>query len=175
MKKENRFIIILIVVLAIILCAGLFINNDDKKETSTKLTNDADTILSNAQSESSKVKSEDKKEFQEINTNEYMELYKGQNKTIVLIARPTCHYCQIAEPILGKIAKDYDLDIKYLNTDNFSEEEQSTVVNSNEYFKNSWGTPLLLIVNNEEIVDVVDGLTDTAHYIDFLKKNGFIK
>ena len=175
MKKENKFIIILIVILAIILCAGLFINNDDKEETSTKLTNDADIILSNAQSESSKVKSEDKKEFQEINTNEYMELYRGQNKTIVLIARPTCHYCQIAEPILGKIAKDYDLDIKYLNTDNLTRDDYETLIGSNEFLNNGLGTPILLIVNEEKIINAVDGLTDTAHYIDFFKKNGFIE
>ena len=34
---------------------------------------------------------------------------------------------------------------------------------------------MLLVVNNGNINDIVDGLTDTTHYIEFLKKNEIIK
>ena len=36
-------------------------------------------------------------------------------------------------------------------------------------------SPVLLVVGQGKIVDKVDGLTDTAHYIKFFQDNGFIK
>lgn len=175
MKKEKSVIIVLIIVLVIILGIGLFTGEKTESKKTTSLSNDAEVILSNAQKESKNVSVDEKKEFIMINAEKYIEYYKADNKTIILLARPTCHYCQIAEPILANIAYEYDLDINYLNTDEFSAEDENLVKNSDEYFSNSFGTPILLIVSNEEIVDVVDGLTDTAHYLDFFKKNGLIK
>lgn len=175
MKKEKSIIIILIIVLVIILGVGLFTGEKKESKKSTSLSNDVEVILSNAQKESKNISDKEKKEFIMINTEKYLDYYKADNKTIILLARPTCHYCQIAEPILANIAHEYDLDINYLNTDEFTQEDKETVINSDAYFSNGLGTPILLIVSNEEIVDVVDGLTDTAHYLDFFKKNGLIK
>lgn len=175
MKKEKSVIIILIIVLVIILGVGLFTGEKKESKKSTSLSNDVEVILSNAQKESKNISDKEKKEFIMINAEKYLDYYKADNKTIILLAKPTCHYCQIAEPILANIAYEYDLDINYLNTDEFTQEDKETVINSDAYFSNGLGTPILLIVSNEEIVDVVDGLTDTAHYLDFFKKNGLIK
>jgi hypothetical protein len=34
---------------------------------------------------------------------------------------------------------------------------------------------MLLLVQNNKIVDSIDGLTDTAHYLEFMKKYKFVK
>ena len=62
----------------------------------------------------------------------------------------------------------------YLNTDNFSGEDQNNFIASNEEFSTGYGTPMLLVVGNGTIKNQVDGLTDRTHYIAFLQLNEFI-
>lgn len=173
MKNNNKILTIsLLVVIAILLIISMFVG---EKNTELKLSNDPKEIMENAINESSKVTSAEKKDFTEIDISKYLEYYSGKDKKIVLLARKTCKYCQVAEPIIQKIAKDYKLDINYLNPDNFQDGDAEKLRTSDEYFKEGYGTPLLLIVENNKIVDKVDGLTDTAHYIEFFKKHKYIK
>lgn len=169
MKKKIYGIIgiVLIVILIIIGCSI----NPDKKESGS---DDIKVIIANAQSESASVKEEEKKDFIDINIDEYLEKYNGNEKSLVLIGRPTCQYCQIAEPILHNISYVYNIDINYLNTDNFQDGDSQKLVESDSFFSSGFGTPLLLVLSNGNINDKVDGLTDTAHYIKFLENNGFI-
>ncbi len=95
--------------------------------------------------------------------------------SLVWVARPTCGYCQLATPVVQKIIKDYSIYISSLNTDNFSEEDTNLFVNSDERFKEGFGTPMLLLVGDGKILDMIDGATDTAHYLDFLKTYKFIE
>lgn len=159
--------IILVVILLLVSCSI----KSDKEE---KSSDDIQTIINNAQKESENVKEEEQKEFTEINIDEYLNKYNGEEKSIVLIGRPTCHYCQIAEPILHNIAYKYDLNIFYLNTDNFQDGDSEKLVNSDSFFSSGFGTPLLLVLSNGSINSKVDGLTDTNHYVEFFKSNGFI-
>jgi thiol-disulfide isomerase/thioredoxin len=168
-NKKKTGTIILIVVLAIVCIIAMNITGGSEKTTSNT------TSSSTAEEESAAVKDSEKKDFVTIKIDKYLEYYKGSTNTIILIARPTCHYCQIAEPILHNVAYKYDLTINYLNTDDFSSDDETTLVNSDSYFKNGFGTPLLLIVSNSKIVDKVEGLTTSEAYTSFFKTNGFIK
>ena len=158
--------IVLLVILLIVSCS---INTNDKASI-----NDTGAVLENATIEAAKVKENEKKEFTEVSVDEYLNIYNGELRTLVLIARPTCHYCQIAEPILHNIAYKYDININYLNTDNFQGEDSQKFIGSNELFSNGFGTPMLLIISNGKINDMIDGVTDTKHYVEFLKENKFI-
>lgn len=166
-KKLGIIGIIVLVILIIISCTI----NPDKEKSSNDNPN---TIVANATEESNNIKEEEKKDFIEINVGEYISKYNGEEKTLVLVGRPTCHYCQIAEPILKNINYKYDLNINYLNIDNFQDGDGEKFINTNEYFSEGFGTPLLLVISNGSINDIVDGLSDTEHYIDFLKQNEFI-
>ena len=176
MKENKKLAIILIIVIVLLVIVSACIGGKSKSSTPNKSSStDAETILTNAQNESSAVKDKEKKDFTQINVDKYLEYYAGSENKIVLLARPTCHYCQIAEPIIQNIAYKYDIDINYLNTDNFSDDDQKKFINSDDTFKNGYGTPYLMIVANNKIVDSVDGVTDTNHYEEFFKKNGYIK
>ncbi|MBQ9018716.1 MAG: thioredoxin family protein [Bacilli bacterium] len=153
----------------------LIISASVKNDTKESLSNNPQEIIQNAQEESQNVKDSEKKDFISINIDDYLNKYISEEKSLVLIARPTCHYCQIAEPILHNIAYKYDLDINYLNTDEFENGDSQKLIESDSFFENGFGTPLLLVVGNNKINDKVDGLTDTKHYITFLKNNEFIK
>lgn len=171
-KGEKYGLIIIGVVLLIVLLISSLVSV--KTPESKELSSDADQIYENAQTESSAVKDSEKADFAYIDISQYFDMYHGSQKQIVLIARPTCHYCQIAEPILQKLAKDYDLTINYLDTDEFGENDQQTLIDSNEAFQSGFGTPMLLVVSGDQIHDSVNGLTDAAHYIEFFKINGYI-
>ena len=173
MKNNYKWIILGVVVVILLIVASTISPN--KKETKSKDTEDVEVIISNAEKESAAATEKEQKDLPEINMDTYLEYYNGEENKIVLLARPTCHYCQIAEPIIKKIAKDYNLNIDYLNTDNFSEDDNSKLMHSDEFFNEGYGTPVLLVVGQGKIVDKVDGLTDTNHYIEFFKDTGFIK
>jgi len=171
-KKTLKVIAIIALVVVLLILASTVGNKSDKEEV---LSNDPTIILANAREESASVKENEKKEFIQIDINEYMNYYNGEEPTLILLARPTCGYCQIAEPIIQNIAYEYNLDIHYLNTDNFTDEAQTTFVQSDEFFNTGYGTPILYIVMKGQILDKVDGLTDRAHYVEFLRMNGYIK
>lgn len=173
--KNNKILIISGIVLAVILIViSSMIGTDSNNTKTDKVTEDGQTIVTNAQKESEAVKDDEKKDFTQIDVDKYLEYYAGEENKIVLIARPTCHYCQIAEPILQNISFKYDIEINYLNTDEFSDDDQTKFVNSDETFKDGFGTPFLLVVSNNKIVSSISGLTDEAHYLSFFKSNGFI-
>lgn len=176
--KDNKIWVIGIVALAVILLIVSFSIGGGDEESNNELegnySEDVEQIIKNAQAESAAVKDDEKGEFTYINVDEYLNLYSADSNTLVLLARPTCGYCEIAEPIIRNIIYVYNLDIKYLNTDEFTEDTQRQFVSSNEMFKEGYGTPLLMLVGNNNINDIVDGLTDYAGYMEFLQKNEII-
>lgn len=173
MSKAEKYGLIGIGVVLVILIIVSCVIKVDKKEK--ELSNDANVVLENAQAESAAVVDDEKSEFNQIDINQYLEMYNGSEKQLILIARPTCGYCQIAEPIIQNLMYEHNIEINYLNTDNFSEEDDATLVKSDELFSSGYGTPTLIVVGNGGIISNVDGLTDTAHYEKFFKENGFIE
>lgn len=182
MKKDSKNILqgILIGGGVILVCLlSFFVSMNSKEDTTTtkttkETTRDSNTIMTNAQKESTSISESEQKKLTEIDISKYLDLYSGSKKSLVLIARPTCGYCQIAEPIIRNVAYKYDIDINYLNTDELSESDEEELIRSDDYFSSGYGTPLLLVVSDKKIVDKVDGLTDSIGYKEFFTKNGFI-
>lgn len=171
MKNKGILITISIIIVLLLLIISF---NIEEKNSSKNNTSSEGNVLENAQKESTQVSESEKKEFKQINVDDYLNYYSNEDNVLILIARPTCSYCQIAEPILQQIAYENNIDINYLNTDNFSEDDYNKFIESNEMFTEGFGTPILLVVSNSQIVDNVDGLTDKTHYEEFLKKYKFI-
>ena len=182
MEKKNWITLgVVVVVLIGLFTLCFFVEGDttssaapvDKQET--EAATDANDIVSTAERESAAIKDSEMDDLEEINVDDYLEMYTDEDDVeLVYVARPTCGYCQIAEPIIKKLEKDYDLDINYLNTDEFSEGDQNDFIASDEMFAEGFGTPMLLLVGKNSIVDSVDGLSDTAGYMDFLEANNLL-
>lgn len=154
--------------------AGDNYSESDNSNSSTTSSSSASDMTSRAQEESANVPDDEQKDFNDIDIDEYLDLYDGSEDSIVLFSRPTCGYCQIAEPILHHIAYQYKLTINHVNTDEMSSSDETKLVESNDYFSDGFGTPLLVVVSNGEIVDMVSGLVDTENYVKFFTKHGFI-
>lgn len=119
--------------------------------------------------------------FTDITIDEYLELMKSEDKKVVYVARPTCSYCQLESPIIKKIGSKYNLKIYYLNTQGFFDEEKQDYtedgrkfMSSNEVYKDGWGTPNTIIVQNGNIVDGIYQYVEEKELLDFLKTNGII-
>ena len=184
MEKKNVFMTIIAIVVVIgVFILGFFVGGDNSKSTNNvnkdnaviESSDNVEQILSNAQKESESIKESEMEELENISVSEYLEEMNESDPEIIYVARPTCSYCQVAEPIIRKIAEDYDLDIHYLNTDEFDNEDTSKFVGSDDSFAEGFGTPMVLIIGNGKLIDKVDGLTDTQHYVQLFKNNGFIK
>ncbi len=112
--------------------------------------------------------------FNEVTLDEYLDLVNGSEKSIVLVARPTCSYCELFTPVLKKAMEDMNLTINYVNTDNFSEEDWGTFTDSLDYLSTEeWGTPLTLIVQNGDSVAENNGYVELNSIKEFFKNNGF--
>ena len=171
-KNQNIILYIIIGILAVgLLIATMFIG---EKEVESIYSDDPNVIIENAERESASITDDEMKAFINISMDEYLTLYAGSENSIVFVARPTCPYCEITEPIIRKIAKDYNIKINYLNTDEFSEDDRANFVRHNEMFSEGYGTPMILVVSNNKIVTYFEGLTDTAHFIEFFKANNII-
>ena len=112
--------------------------------------------------------------FNEVSLSEYLNLINSGEKKIVLVARPTCGYCEKFSPILKKAKDDMNLEINYIDTDKFSNEDWTTFSNSLAYLnREEWGTPLVMIVQNGEVLSVNNGYVDLATIKAFFETNGF--
>ena len=109
-----------------------------------------------------------------MDVSSFLEKYRQEDKTVILLTREGCQFCEIAIPFLQKISKEYQLDIYNIVSTSLSEEEVETFITSNERFQQNLKTPFLMIVQKEELVDSVEGLLSYEQYVDFLKENNVI-
>ncbi len=111
--------------------------------------------------------------FKEVTLDEYLDLIKKDEKSIILVARPTCSYCEAFAPILSEAKDDLGLTINYIDTDKFSSDDWTTFNESLDYLsENEWGTPLTLIVQNGEVVDANNGYVELDTIKTFFTDNG---
>lgn len=180
MKKENveklKSATIVVLVLIIVFGASYFTselqecNKGGGSTTTTSSTN-------NSSNDSSDISEDEQGDLKEIGINEYLDLKEGSEASIIYVARPTCHYCQQMEPIVKNIVYEYGITVNYLNTDELDDEGQAEFIQSDDYFdeQGGYGTPMLIIVKDNEFVDVLEGLTDKDGAVKFFKKNGLIE
>ena len=174
MNYKKLFPIILIIIVFAIFILSFFIGGKKHNDPDVVLSNDPDVVIENAKKESSNVADVEKKNFVMITVDDYLRLYDSEDPSLVLIARPTCSYSQIAEPIIQNLMYLYDYTIYYLNTDDFHDDDLDRFVHSDERIENGFGTPMLYFIGNHSIIDSVDGLTDRAHYMEFFRLNGYL-
>ena len=101
MNKKNIAIFIFIVLLLVV-CYFIGENNNTTYANTDEFTE------------------EEQEELNEITVDEYLKLKEGKDLSIIYIARPTCSHCVVQTPRMKYIKYKYQLEINYLNTDNFS-------------------------------------------------------
>lgn len=118
----------------------------------------------------------DKSNLTDIDYAEYNKILSNKTKEIIVVAQTGCGACESAKPVLNEIAAEYDFKINWLDIKNLqTETEYNSFISSLTYLKEEeWGTPLMLIVENNNVVAASKGFVGKQTYVDFFKTNGFI-
>lgn len=145
MKKTKKNVIILVIVCLIVLVGAVV----------------ADIILG-------------KSYLNEIKYDKVMERVEAKDSFVLLLSQTTCSHCMDFKPKLARVAKNYKVNIYYLETNLLSEDESKKL---KEHFNYS-GTPTtVFIINGEEktAANRINGDVSEEKIISKLKSNGFIK
>ena len=145
MKKAKKNIIILVIVCLIVLVGAVV----------------ADIILG-------------KSYLNEIKYDKVMEKIDAKDSFVLLLSQTTCSHCMDFKPKLAKVAKDYKIEIYYLETNLLSDEEHDEL---KKHFSFT-GTPTtVFVINGEEKTAAtrIEGDASEEKIIRKLKSNGFIK
>lgn len=120
---------------------------------------------------------EEQEELKNITVDEYLSLKASKDTSVIYIARPTCSHCITQTPRMKYIKYKYKVEVNYLNTDEFSEDntDYDKVIASDEYFmKNDLATPLILLVKEGKIIDMIEGESSVENVVTLLSDNGLI-
>ncbi|MCI9233610.1 MAG: thioredoxin family protein [Bacilli bacterium] len=112
-----------------------------------------------------------------IDYDEYQEIYESKEKSIIVIGQTGCGACTSFKPIINDIAKEYNITIYFVNLTDWTKRESYDLMSSLSYFKDreSFGTPLMLILENGDNIGEQEGYNKKDTTIDFLRNQGFIK
>lgn len=167
-EKKFGITIGIIIVLLLLMILAFNVGSDGTDSEISQYSADVQRQILNAQKEAAAVEEDEKRAFTEITVDDWIQYKASGGGTLIFAGSPTCSYCQVAEPIVQNIMYRYNIEIKYLDVSKFDEETLQKFTDSDELFKDGFGTPILFLVGEGKILDIVDGLTDTQHYEEFL-------
>lgn len=120
---------------------------------------------------------EEQEELNVIHVDEYLKLKASKDTSVIYVARPTCSHCVTQTPRMKYIKYKYKVEINYLNTDEFSSDgtDYDKVIASDPYFQeNDIATPLILIVKDGNIIDMIEGESSIENVVTLFSENGLI-
>lgn len=145
MKKNSNLIWIIAIVILVLLLSFLIINKAISKGNLVELTYD-----------------------------EFVQKIDNEESFVLCVSRTTCSHCATYKPKLESVAKDYAIDLYYIDIDKYSEEEQEEfekIINFND------STPTTVFLKNGKETTAsnrINGDVSTSRIIDKLKSNDFI-
>lgn len=174
----------LVFMACVIFLGGTFIisdrlNNESyssgAKTTTTDNSDEESSTTSNPLLEDGEViTDEEKADLVEINWDQYMDMYKGTEKTVVFLGSDTCGWCTYQKPILQKVMKKYGIVVPYYDVSTMTDDQYNELVEQNSALK-GFGTPTFITVSNSKITTVESGARGTTELIELLTQEGIIK
>ena len=120
--------------------------------------------------------------FSNINIKEYNNLYKSEELQYIYITKNNCTYCELIDPYVVDLEKNYDIEFKTLNISGLSAKELSDLKKSNTAFEDDWEAPMLITIKGGKEVSNVKGYKEyqvlkkfVEYSINPTDNNSFIK
>ena len=184
-QKENlKTAIIVVLVMVIVFGASFFASELSGKASTYSETSSSSNETGEDTSyddidydEGASIPESEQKDLTEISVSKFIKLKKASEKSLVIITREGCSWCERYLPIMKNIAYLYkDLTIYNIDLAKLSDDESTDLMTSDDFFtEEDWGTPLTLVVQNNKIVDTINGFTSKDLTIEFLKDQGLIQ
>ena len=151
MKKTDFVLILLLVVIVVI---GIFSTKGNVKEDEIEYP----------------VKLAGEVGLNEITYSDYEQMVENNEAFVVVIEREGCYYFKQYMPVLKEYVDEAKIAVKYINTDNLTDEEYSQLSTTNNYLKkNKWGTPTTLFMIGNRVVDSISGYVEKDSIEAFFK------
>ena len=106
--------------------------------------------------------------------SDFYSAFNGNEYKLVMIGRDDCSWCQLFKPNLDFMHDNYGVDYIYVNTNKLTNGVFNKLLDDIGVDKNSFGTPLTVVVRDGKVVDSINGYVDEKDLFDFLKKYNFI-
>lgn len=106
--------------------------------------------------------------------DEIRTVMNSKEPKIIYLAKPTCYYCNLIEPITSSLEEEFDLEYYHINTGELSNLELSKVLEIIGIDPNTFGTPYIAVVQNGKIIGEQVGYTDENVLFDLFKEHDII-
>lgn len=112
--------------------------------------------------------------FDAIDEDEFVDVYNGSELSVVYFGRSTCGYCVQFLPNLQQAQAEYGYTTLYVDIEAVVDSTKITELDS--FFEDNYGaTPIVVLVQNGEVVASQVGYTDYSTFASLLEENGFTK
>ena len=109
-----------------------------------------------------------------IGLNDYKTKLSENKLNVIVVGQSLCQYCAAAKVVLNKIADQTELEINYVNITYLTDSEKQEFRESLDCFKQSYGTPVILITKGGKMVAKYEGYAPYEQYLQFFKQNGVL-
>lgn len=106
---------------------------------------------------------------------EIKEVMNSKEPQIIYLSKPTCHYCNLIEPITSSLKEEFNLDYFNINTEELSNLELTKILKIIGVNLETFGTPYIAVVKDGKIIGEQIGYTDENVLFDLFRKHNLIK
>ncbi len=97
----------------------------------------------------------DELSFNEVNINEYLDLYKNEDLEYMFITQDNCTYCELLKPYVKRLETDYKIKFNLINISKLDANEMKKLVKSNIVFEDGWTSPIIFSIKaGKEVLNV---------------------
>ena len=167
----NKILICLYVIIALLaLNIIIFAVKGNSNESATNNSNASNKIDESVPEEY------DVSSFKEINVDEFIDAYNGENTQLIYIGSPECGFCHQFVPVLTTVQEKYDFQTLYLDISKIDANAANRIIELNkDFFTNDetvlGKTPSTLIVKDGEIIDYQIGASDESTLENLVSKH----
>ena len=108
--------------------------------------------------------------FENIDIQKFLELKSKEEISIIYIGKDNCLPCYQQSVYLYSIARRYNIKINYINISDISDEDYQKLIESDDFFKTEWSTPLILLVKNNQIIEEEDDLQTISELLELFRE-----
>ena len=179
MKRNTIVLIVIAAVFAGIIALGVFNQGEEVNDVENDVTDSgtSDEVDSSTDSETETTADVGGESvIEEVDGAEFKALMNGSKKIVLYVMQDGCSYCEMFTPIINKVARENNIDVKYINLANMTTaEDQADFYGAHDYFGSGIGTPTTVVAQNGGIFGMIPGYVEEAAVIDFFEKHGYIE
>lgn len=114
------------------------------------------------------------KEMEKITYEEFKEYLKKKTTTVVMLGYESCYWCIQQKPILQMLMYEKDLDVKYLDVNSLTKEENAELIALHEDLE-GYRTPTFISLKSKKVKVVSPNAKTRTQLIEMFKIMGVLE